>query len=191
MGAGLLMYRKGKQCPEVLLVHPGGPFFRNKDAGVWSLPKGIADDGEMGEQLLEVAKREFEEETDVKPTGVFDYLGTIRRSSDDKTVEVWAFEGNCDPAKITSNKILIEWPPRTGKELEIPEVDRANFFTLEHARIKLYPYQAPIIDVFEKYFASFTQPSSDVSKPSSLPLPPTGSIPKVRGRDAGIGFERR
>jgi len=154
LGAGLLMYREGNQGPEVLLVHPGGPFFKNKDAGVWSLPKGLADEGEVGEQLLDVAKREFEEETGVKPVGPFDYLGSIRRRSDGKTVEVWAFEGDCDPAEATSNKILIEWPPKTGKKLEIPEVDRAAFFTLEHARTKLCPYLAPVIDLFEKYLVS-------------------------------------
>lgn len=154
MGAGLLMYRRGKQGPEVLLVHPGGPFFKNKDAGVWSLPKGLADNGEVGEQLLDVAKREFEEETGVKPIGTFDHLGLIRRRSDGKTVEVWAFEGDCDPANLTSNTIEIEWSPRTGKKLEIPEVDRAAFFTLELARTKLSPYLAPIIDLFEKYLSS-------------------------------------
>ena len=143
------MYREG---PEVLLVHPGGPFFKNKDDGVWSLPKGLADDGEQGDQLLEVAKREFEEETGVKPTGHFDYLGSIRRWSDGKTVEVWTFAGDCDPTMTTSNTILIEWPPKTGKMLKIPEVDRAAFFTLEQARTKLCAYLKPVIDLFEKHF---------------------------------------
>lgn len=155
-GAGLLMYRKTERGPEILLVHPGGPFFQNKDIGVWSLPKGLADNGETGEQLLGVAKREFEEETGIKPIGVFNHLGTMHRSSDGKMVEVWVFEGDCDPKKITSNKILIEWPPYTGNKIEIPEVDRADFFDPEEARKKLYPYQAPIIDVFEKYLTSPT-----------------------------------
>ena len=147
-GAGLLMYRKHNGVPEVLLVHPGGPYFKNKDDGAWSIPKGIAENDE-GEALLEVAKREFEEETGVKPYGEFTYVDTIRRK-DGKTVAVWAFEGDCDPAAIKSNTIEIEWPPKTGKKLEIPEVDRAGFFTLEEARVKLYPYQVPIIDAFEK-----------------------------------------
>jgi predicted NUDIX family NTP pyrophosphohydrolase len=102
----------------------------------------------------EVAKREFEEETGVKPIGHFDYLGSIRRRSDGKTVEVWTFAGGCDPARVTSNKIIIEWPPRTGKKLEIPEIDRTAFFTLEHARTKLCSYRAPVIDLFEKHFSS-------------------------------------
>ena len=108
----------------------------------------------MGEQLLEVAKREFEEETGVKPIGHFDYLGSIRRRSDDKTVEIWTFAGNCDPAMVTSNMIRIEWPPKTGKMREIPEVDRAAFFTLEQARTKLCAYLKPAIDLLEKHFDS-------------------------------------
>ena len=149
--AGLLMYRQSDQGPEVLLVHPGGPFFKHKDAGAWSLPKGLADEGEVGEQLLQVAKRVFEEETGVKPTGRFHYLGSIHRRSDGKTVEVWAFAGNCDPAMVTSNTILIEWPPKTGKRHEIPEVDRAAFFTLVQARTKLCAYLVPVIDLLEKH----------------------------------------
>ena len=137
----------------MLLVHPGGPFFKNKDDGVWSVPKGLADNGEAGEELLSVAKREFEEETGVKPEGTFARVGTMHRS-DGKTVEVWAFEGDCDASAITSNTIEIEWPPRSGKKLEIPEVDRAAFFTPEEARVKLYPYQAPIIDAFVRFYAS-------------------------------------
>lgn len=155
------MYRRSGGVPQVLLVHPGGPFLQNKDDGVWSVPKGLADDGEMGEALLDVAKREFEEETGVKPEGDFAHIGVMRRS-DGKTVEVWAFEGDCDPSRIKSNTIEIEWPPRTGKKLAIPEVDRAGFFALEEARVKLYPYQAPIIDVFERYLASVTKNAKGV-----------------------------
>ena len=145
------MYRQGGQGPEVLLVHPGGHFFKHRDDGVWSLPKGLADEGEVGAQLLEVAKREFEEETGVKPIGHFDHLGCIRRRSDGKTVEVWTFAGDCDTATVTSNTIIIEWPPKTGKKLEIPEVDRVAFFTLEQARTKLCSYLVPVIDLFEKH----------------------------------------
>lgn len=128
----------------------------NKDDGVWSVPKGLADNGETNEDLLGVAKREFEEETGVKPKGTFAHIGTMHRS-DGKTVGVWAFEGDCDPSKITSNTILIKWPPRIGKQLEIPEVDRTDFFTLEEARVKLYSYQVPIIDLFEKHLASLVK----------------------------------
>lgn len=148
---------QGDQGPEVLLVHPGGPFFKHRDAGVWSLPKGLADEGEVGVRLLEVAKREFEEETGVKPTGHFDHLSCIRRRSDGKTVEVWTFAGDCDPATVTSNKFTMEWPPKTGKQFEIPEVDRAAFFTLEQARTKLCSYLEPVIDLFEQHYR--TKPS--------------------------------
>lgn len=146
------MYRRKNGQIEVLLVHPGGPFFKNKDDGVWSIPKGLADDGESGDALLGVAKREFQEETGIVPQGNFIYLDTLRRK-DGKTVAVWIFEGDCDPTTLTSNTIFIDWPPKSGKKLEIPEVDRAVFFILEEARVKLYPYQAPIIGALERYLA--------------------------------------
>jgi predicted NUDIX family NTP pyrophosphohydrolase len=164
LGAGLLMYRKRNGTTEVLLVHPGGPFFKNKDDGYWSVPKGVADDGESGERLLDVAKREFEEETGVKPEGEFAHIGIIVRKSDKKTVEVWAFEGDCDPAKITSNTIFIDWPPRSGKKLEIPEVDRGAFFTLPEARMKLARYQAPIIDDLEQYLKALEVLDNTINK---------------------------
>ncbi|MDB5190141.1 MAG: hydrolase [Parcubacteria group bacterium] len=150
IGAGLLMYRKNDGIPEVLLVHPGGPYFQNKNDGYWSVPKGIAEVGEEGERLLETAKREFEEETGIKPEGDFTYVGIMKRR-DGKTVEVWTFEGDCDVATIISNTCVIDWPPKSGNKLEIPEVDRAEFFTLEQARKKLSGYQVPIIDLFEDY----------------------------------------
>ena len=151
-GGGLLMYRRKEGVPEVLLAHPGGPYFQNKNEGFWSVPKGIADKGEAGAQLLDVAKREFTEETGLKSEGEFIHLGTMRHPG--KTVEVWAFEGDCDPSKTTSNTCFIEWPPRSGKRLEIPEVDRTDFFTLEEARHKLEHYQAFAIDALEKYLAT-------------------------------------
>ena len=146
--AGLLMYRRREGKPEVLIVHPGGPFFKNRDAGVWSIPKGEADDGETGEALLEVAKREFAEETGVTPVGDFVYLTSVKNEKTGKVVEVWMFEGDCDPATIKSNTISIDWPPRSGQKLEIPEIDRGGFFSPAAAREKLYPYQVPIIDAF-------------------------------------------
>ena len=151
IGAGLIMYRMKGARPEVLLVHGGGPYFKNKDDGAWSIPKGLAENGETAEQLLEVAKREFEEETSFTPEGEFHYIGSVKRQ-DGKVVEAWAFEGDCDPTKIKSNTTTIEWPPRSGKQLEIPEVDRAAFFTLAEARRKLWPYQVSLIDQFEQWF---------------------------------------
>ena len=135
------MYRIKAGEPEVFLVHPGGPFWKNKDVGVWSIPKGEIDGAE---DLLAAAEREFEEETAVKPSGPFSYLGTVERPG--KIVHAWAFQGDCDPAKIKSNTIMINWPPRSGKQLESPEVDRAGFFTLVEAKEKLIPYQLPLLE---------------------------------------------
>lgn len=147
IAAGLLMYRKKEGKPEVLLVHPGGPFYKNKDEGVWSIPKGECDEGET--DLLEVAKREFEEETGFKPEGEFKPLGKVKNKSG-KEVHAWAFEGDWDPEKLVSNVITINWPPVVGKSMEIPEVDRADFFDLETAKKKLVLYQVPIIEAFER-----------------------------------------
>ena len=150
LSAGLLMYRFKDGAPQVLLVHPGGPFWQNKDDGAWGLPKGEADDGEMGEQLLNVAKREFEEETSFKPVGEMVYLGAVKRARDGKVVEAWMFEGDCDPSKIKSNTIVIDWPPKSGKKTLIPEIDRGAFFTPEEAKIKISEYQRGFIEMFEK-----------------------------------------
>ncbi|MDE1974944.1 MAG: NUDIX domain-containing protein [Patescibacteria group bacterium] len=145
ISAGLLMYRMVNGEPEILLVHPGGPFWKNKDIGVWSIPKG---ETEEGEEMLEVAKREFKEETGVTAEGDFVSIGSADRPG--KTVHAWMFEGDCDPTKIISNMITIEWPPKSGKKIDIPEVDRAGFFSVEEARSKIVGYQLPLIDEFVK-----------------------------------------
>lgn len=127
---------------EVLLVHPGGPFFRNKDAGSWSIPKGETD-GE--EDLLAVARRELEEETGLKPAGPFMALKPIKQKGG-KVVYAWACAGDCDPAQIKSNTFTIEWPPRSGRMQEFPEVDRAEFFGLSAANEKINPAQAAMLE---------------------------------------------
>ncbi len=147
--AGLLMYRIKNGEWEVLLVHPGGPFWKNKDHGAWSVPKGMADEGEEGGDMLVVAKREFEEETGVKPEGDFEYLTSVKRK-DGKVVDVWTFEGECDTSKIKSNLCEIEWPPRSGQRIEIPEVDKGEFFTIKEAKEKINAYQLGIIEAFEQ-----------------------------------------
>jgi len=136
------MYRRAAKGIEVLLVHPGGPFWKNKDAGAWSIPKGQACEGE---DLLACAKREFQEETGFAPAGEFIALNPIKQKTG-KIVHAWAFEGDCDPTKIVSNTFTIEWPPKSGKRIEIPEVDRAAFFDIETAKEKLNPAQAPLLD---------------------------------------------
>ena len=146
IAAGILMYRIEKGKPEVLLLHTGGPYYVGKDERVWSFPKGEIDGGE---DLLETAKREFKEETSfTAPEGVYTDLGEVKRPG--KTVHVWAVEGFIDITKIKSNTCMVEWPPRSGKQIEIPEMDRGEFFDLETARKKLYAYLAPAIDVFEQ-----------------------------------------
>ena len=131
--AGLLMYRYRDSRLEVFLVHPGGPYWAAKDEGVWSIPKGEYSENE---EPLAVAKREFEEETGCEAAGNFIPLLPIKQSSR-KIVTAWAVEGDCDPAGVKSNTFSIEWPPRSRKQVEFPEVDRADWFSVNAARIKL------------------------------------------------------
>ncbi|MFA6432687.1 MAG: NUDIX domain-containing protein [Candidatus Paceibacterota bacterium] len=145
IAAGLLMYRIRDSKREVFLVHPGGPFWKNKDFGYWSIPKGETHDGEG---LLVTAVREFEEETNFKSTEPFFPLGSAKYPN--KIVHAWAFQGDFDPANLVSNTCEIDWPPHSGKRMTIPEVDRGEYFTIEQAKQKIYPYQMPILEAFEK-----------------------------------------
>jgi predicted NUDIX family NTP pyrophosphohydrolase len=143
VSAGLLMVRRCAQELEFLLAHPGGPFFANKDDGAWSIPKGLTGEGE---DFLAAAIREFSEETGLTvETEQFVPLGTVRQKGG-KLVHAWAFEGDCDPATVRSNRFAVQWPPRSGKWQSFPEIDRAAFFTAEAARRKLLPAQIPFID---------------------------------------------
>jgi predicted NUDIX family NTP pyrophosphohydrolase len=128
--AGLLMYRRRRGVLEVFLVHPGGPFWQKKDAGSWSIPKG---EYLPGEDPLEAAKREFQEETGVQASGQFIPL-TPRKQPSGKIISAWAFEGDCDASAIKSNTFLMEWPPRSGRQQEFPEVDRAGWFSVPGAK---------------------------------------------------------
>ena len=143
--AGLLLYRIGVGGLEVLLVHPGGPFWARKDDGAWSIPKGEVEEGE---DALDVALREFEEELGSAAPVARDALvdvGTIRQKAG-KVVAAWAGEGDFDPSGLRSNTFSIEWPPRSGQEKEFPEVDRAAWFGLAEARVKVLEAQAELID---------------------------------------------
>lgn len=140
--AGLLMYRRRKGAVEVFLVHPGGPFWANKDLGSWSIPKG---EYSLEEDPLEAAKREFEEETGLAPRGEFRELHEIQQKGG-KLVKAWAFEGNCDPLAIKSNTFKMKWPPRSGQEQEFPEIDRAAWFALEEARERILKSQVPLLE---------------------------------------------
>lgn len=141
--AGLLMYRRTNGELEVFLVHPGGPFWAGKDAGAWTVPKGEYVEGEAA---LDAAKREFTEETGFLAKGEFIDLGVVRQASG-KLVNAWAFEGDCDPSKLKSNFCEIEWPPRSGRKMEIPEVDRGAWFTLAVARRAILKSQQAFLDV--------------------------------------------
>jgi predicted NUDIX family NTP pyrophosphohydrolase len=140
--AGLVMYRRRRGVVEVLLVHPGGPFWEKKDAGSWSIPKG---EYMPGEDPLEVAKREFQEEISFKASGEFIPL-TPRKQPSGKIISAWAFEGDCDASAIKSNTFLIEWPPRSGRQQEFPEVDRAGWFSISAAKEKIVKGQSGFVD---------------------------------------------
>jgi predicted NUDIX family NTP pyrophosphohydrolase len=140
--AGLLMYRGATQSLEVLLVHPGGPFWRNKDDGAWSIPKGEIDADEDPE---EVARREFVEELGSAPTGPLRPLGDIRQRGG-KRVHAFVTKGDLDVSAIVSNTFELEWPPKSGRMQTFPEVDRAEWFTLPVARKKILEGQRPLLD---------------------------------------------
>ena len=140
--AGLLMYRRRNAQVEVFLVHPGGPFWAKKDLGAWSICKGEYAESELP---LEAAKREFQEETGFTAQGSFLELGVVQQASG-KIVSAWAFEGDCDPGKLVSNHCQVEWPPRSGRMIKIPEVDRGGWFSIEAARERILKAQEPFLD---------------------------------------------
>jgi predicted NUDIX family NTP pyrophosphohydrolase len=144
--AGLLMFRRRDAELEVFLVHPGGPFWAKKDAGAWMVPKGEYTDGELP---LDAARREFKEETGFEASGEFIELGTVKQASG-KLVSAWAFEGDCDPEKLTSNLCMMEWPPHSGRMVEIPEVDRGAWYSLAAAKLSILKSQQPFLDVLAK-----------------------------------------
>jgi predicted NUDIX family NTP pyrophosphohydrolase len=171
ISAGLLLYRwhhepeTGERRLDVLLVHPGGPYWAKKDAGSWSIPKGEAEPDELGAtpetvtaakarnraagvDLLAVARREVREETGLEPEGPFQPLGGVK-AHHHKLIYAWAVEHDCDPAAIVSNAFAIEWPPRSGRRAEFPEVDRAVWFDLPAAREAIVPAQRRFIDDLE------------------------------------------
>ena len=139
--AGILMFRR-RDNPEVLLVHPGGPFWVKRDDSAWSIPKGLFEEGE---DPLVAARREFEEETGCRPGGDFIALGDFKQPSR-KIISAWAVEGDFDLGRFKSNLFAMEWPPRSGRMQEFPEADRAGWFTPKHALRKIIKGQRPILD---------------------------------------------
>jgi len=140
--AGLLMFRRGRGELQVLLVHPGGPFWKNKDLGAWTIPKGEHD---AGEEALVAAAREFREETGIEPRGPFIALTPVKQSGG-KVVAAWAFEGDGDAGAIRSNTFSLEWPRGSGRFQDFPEVDRAAWFSLDEARRKVLRGQVPLLE---------------------------------------------
>ena len=140
--AGILLYRIQNNIPEVLLVHPGGPFWHQKDTGAWSIPKGEPN---PGEELFDAAKREMQEETGISigVTGVA--LKPVKQKSG-KIIYAWAIKGDADPSEIKSNSFEMEWPPHSGNLQQFPEIDRASWFTLDEAKKKIVPGHLPFID---------------------------------------------
>ena len=150
--AGLLMYRHGEEGVEVLLVHPGGPFWAKKDLGAWSIPKGQYT---PDEEPLAAAKREFEEETGFPAEGKLLELQEIRQKGG-KHVKAWGFEGDCDPEALKSNTFTMEWPPNSGKQEEFPEIDRAEWFSLADAKQKILRSQVPLLEELDMLLATNT-----------------------------------
>jgi predicted NUDIX family NTP pyrophosphohydrolase len=140
--AGILLYRVKNKKLEVFLVHPGGPFWKNKDEGAWSVPKGEYTEEE---DALKAAIREFKEETGISIAGEFIPLNTVKLKSG-KLVRAWALEKDIDPAVAKSNTFLLEWPPKSGKKIEVPEVDKAEWFTIDEAKKKINAGQVPLLD---------------------------------------------
>ncbi len=148
--AGILVYREREGATEVLLVHPGGPFWAKRDAGAWSVPKGEYADGEEAEAA---ARREFAEETGWSLEGKLRPLGEIRQKAG-KSVTAFAVEGGFDPASLESNRFEMEWPPRSGRKTSFPEVDRAGWFSLDTARDKMIEGQRPLLDRLQDLLGS-------------------------------------
>ena len=144
--AGILVYRTLKKKLEVFLVHPGGPFWKNKDAAAWSIPKGEFD---ADESALDAAQREFEEETGIRLKGKFIELKPVKQKSG-KTVYAWAHEGDIDATAVKSNSFEIEWPPKSGKKTSFPEIDKAEWFDLNTGKEKINAYQKNLLEQLEE-----------------------------------------
>jgi predicted NUDIX family NTP pyrophosphohydrolase len=143
--AGILLYRVHKHVFEVMLVHPGGPFWKNKDDGAWSIPKG---EYEEGEDPLDAAKREIKEETGIIVSGEFLKLTPLKQKSG-KIIYAWALQQDADVSQIMSNSFELEWPPKSGQKILIPEIDKAEWFSLENATKKIIPGQIPFLQELE------------------------------------------
>ena len=151
LSAGILVYRVKNKELEVFLCHPGGPFYKNKDNAVWTIPKGEFDENE---EAFTAAKREFEEETGQKISGDFLAMKPIKYKDGRKIVYTWAVKGDLDASNITSNTFSLEWPPKSGKFIDVPEVDRGDWFTIEVAKQKILPSLSSLLEDLVENIAS-------------------------------------
>jgi predicted NUDIX family NTP pyrophosphohydrolase len=156
VSAGLLLYRRSQGELEVFLAHPGGPFWKDRDAGAWTIPKGVLD---PDEDPLDAARREFNEETGIVPKEPFIPLGTVRQRAG-KTIHAWAWEGDADAAKATSNEMRTEWPRGSGRWITYPEVDRCAWFDTRTAKARINAAQAELIERLEAFLATATANAS-------------------------------
>ncbi|MDB5312979.1 MAG: hydrolase [Gemmataceae bacterium] len=170
--AGLLLFRRTGSGLEVFLAHPGGPFWARRDAGAWTIPKGLID---PGEDPLAAARREFGEETGLHPAGPFLPLGNVRLKSR-KVIHAWACEGDADPAAVTSNETRTEWPPKSGKWVTFPEIDRCAWFDPATARAKINAAQAEFLERLEALLPQL---------PGGPPPPPGNSSGATPPRSGG------
>jgi predicted NUDIX family NTP pyrophosphohydrolase len=154
VSSGLLLYRRVNGVLEIFLAHPGGPFWARRDAGAWTIPKGVVDEGEA---LLDGARREFREETGIDAVGPYASLGSVKQKAG-KTVHAWAWEGDADPDRIVSNDTRTEWPRGSGQWLTYPEIDRCAWFDVETARRKINPAQSAFLDRLTALLASGDAP---------------------------------
>jgi predicted NUDIX family NTP pyrophosphohydrolase len=152
VSAGLLLYRRSQKGLELFLAHPGGPFWRDKDTGAWTIPKGVLD---PDEDPLDAARREFTEETGIKPQEPFVPLGSVRQRAG-KTIHAWAWEGDADASATTSNEMRTEWPRGSGRWITFPEIDRCAWFDPVTARTRINPAQAEFIDRLEAALNAMT-----------------------------------
>lgn len=146
ISAGLLLFRRREGKLEIFLAHPGGPFWRNREEGAWTIPKGRV---EAGEEPLDTAVREFREETGIEPRGPYLDLGSVRQKAG-KVVHAWAWEGDADETAIVSNPTTVEWPRKSGRRITFPEVDRCGWFDVERARTLMNPAQAELVGRLEQ-----------------------------------------
>lgn len=169
LSGGLLPWRRRNGRIEVMLVHPGGPFFAGKEHGVWSIAKGETD---PGEDALAAAIREFREETGFEPHGPYVDLGEAKQPHG-KIVRAFAFEGDYDPTKLVSNTFELEWPPRSGRTARFPEVDRAAWFDLEEAKRRIVPGQIPLLEALARRPAG-----ADATANAAVASTPEGEAPR-------------